>query len=165
MSSILDTLEDIKSNDHQIIINLINGNNYTIDQNMGHGKLIDLMKFTQSKYNESKSTIYKFRDLHLIINENSDKRICYHRCIIDSYIDNGLLVNIVNNKKKDVSCMPNLKKYHSVVIRKDRTIKYNGINISFVEEHNNSVIINYFEINYQDTNKSKHVHDIIKVIS
>ena len=135
---------------------------YDVSQEECYNKMKQLMKFTNSKYNEEKLKIYRLRDIILTIDSNEHKRYSV-RTIKESYTKNGLLFNIYNETQVNDSSFPRLKKYHSIIHQKNRHINYNGITISFIEERNNNSVVNYIELKTDSSKLAS--QDLTKVIS
>ena len=118
---------------------------FVISQEDCYDKLKQMMKFSNSKYEEIKLRIYRLRDIILTIDQN-DHRQCFVRKVKKSYVDGNLLINVHDDVQTSENSIPKLRKYHSVVSQKHRRIDYNGIVVSFIEERNDGDVINYIEL-------------------
>lgn len=118
---------------------------YDITQDDCYNKLKQMMKFTNSKYDETKLRLYRLRDVCLTIDQN-DTRACIIRRVKQSYIDGNVLITISDDIQTSENSIPKLKKYNSVITQKNRKIDYSGMTISFIEERNDNHVINYIEI-------------------
>jgi hypothetical protein len=153
-----------------VTVNFLNGHNgsygrYDVTQEDCYNKLRQMMKFTNSKYDETKLRIYRLRDICLTIDQN-DIRHCIVRKVKKSYIDGNILITISDDVQTSENSIPKLKKYNSVISQKNRKIEYNGMTISFVEERTDDHVINYIELKTSSSKlTSKEFKEVISLIS
>lgn len=151
-----------------LTVNFLNNSNkfynrYDISQDECYNKLKQLMKFTNSKYEEIKLKLYRIRDITLVIDQN-EQHHCYMRNTLESYINDNLLINVVVDTQISDNSIPKLKKYNSVINQKKRKLEYKGITIYFVEERtNDNNVINYIEL--KTSNSKLTSNDFKEVIS
>lgn len=153
-----------------VTVNFLNGScgsygRYDITPEDCYNKLRQIMKFTNSKYDETKVRIYRLRDISLMIDQN-DGRQCVTRKVKQSYVDGNLLITVSDDIQTSENSIPKLKKYNSVITQKNRKIEFNGMTVSFIEERAGDSVINYIELKTSSSKlTSKEFKEAVSLIS
>jgi hypothetical protein len=140
MSHISETLETLEYNDdNTIVVKILNSNtNFSYDlsneNDSCQNKLTRVMKHLNTKYSKINHKTYQYRSYRLDIVNNNKK--LYLDNTIRSFIDddNNLLVHVKKISECNVKEFPSLKKYHNIVLIRERLINHDGVQIKFIEE-------------------------------